>query len=240
MPNMLRTLKSVATIALLVAALAGLLAVISGPGYRIGLFSLSAAFGALRWAVYLGLLGLLLAVVALWRARGRSVPGGVAFLLAILVLAVPLSFYSRARSVPPIHDITTDTANPPEFHAVVALRKDAPNSLEYSQDVARQQREAYPDIKPLVLETPAAQVFDRAVRAVRDQGWEIVAVNADSWRIEATDTTMFFGFKDDVVVRLTPIGSRTVVDVRSVSRVGRGDVGTNARRIREYLAALST
>jgi uncharacterized protein (DUF1499 family) len=66
-----------------------------------------------------------------------------------------------------------------------------------------------------------------------------VNVSAESWRIEATDTTTFFGFKDDIVVRLTPIAGRTVVDVRSVSRIGRSDVGTNARRIREYLAALS-
>jgi uncharacterized protein (DUF1499 family) len=240
MPHMFRNLKSIAAAALLVSAAAGLLALISGPGYRIGLFSVPTAFGVLRWGVYLGLLGLLLSGVALWRARRRSAVGAMALVLAIVVVGVPLRFYRLARSVPPIHDITTDTANPPEFDAVVALRKDAPNSLEYSQEVARQQREAYPDIKPLVLETPAAQVFDRALRAARDQGWEIVAVNADSWRIEATDTTTFFGFKDDVVVRLTPIGSRTVVDVRSVSRLGRSDVGTNARRIRGYLAALSS
>jgi uncharacterized protein (DUF1499 family) len=121
----------------------------------------------------------------------------------------------------------------------VPLRAEAPNSLEYSQDAARQQRDAYPDIKPLILEVPAAQVFDRAVAAARESGWEIVASNADAGRIEATDTTTFFGFKDDIVVRLTPLESRTVVDVRSVSRVGRGDVGTNARRIREFLDRLS-
>jgi len=235
---MVHHLKSVSAVALLVSAVAGLLALFSGPGYRLGLFSLPAAFHVLRWGVYAGLVGLLLAGVALWRARGRSVLGAIALVLALVVVGVPLRFQRLAASVPPIHDITTDTANPPAFDAVVALRKDAPNSLEYSQEVARQQREAYPDIKPLVLEMPAAQVFDRAVRAAHDQGWEIVAVNADTWRIEATDTTTFFGFKDDVVVRLTPMDSRTVVDVRSVSRVGRSDVGTNARRIRRYLAAL--
>ena len=225
--------------ALLVSAVAGLLALVSGPGYRIGLFSLPSAFTVLRWGVYAALLGLLLAGVALWRARGRSALGATALVISIVVMAVPLRFQRLAASVPPIHDITTDTAKPPAFDAVVALRSDAPNSLEYSQEVARQQREAYPDIKPLVLEMSAAQVFDRAVRAARERGWEIVAVNADAWRIEATDTTTFFGFKDDIVVRITPMGGRTVVDVRSVSRVGRSDVGTNARRIRRYLAALS-
>ena len=236
---MVHHLKSVAAVALLVSAVAGLLALFSGPAYRLGLFSLPAAFNVLRWGVYAGLVGLLLAGVALWRARGRSVLGAIALVLALVVVGVPLRFQRLAASVPPIHDITTDTANPPAFDAVVALRKDAPNSLEYSQEVARQQREAYPDIKPLVLEMPAAQVFDRAVRAAHDQGWEVVVVNADAWRIEATDTTTFFGFKDDVVVRLTPMDGRTVVDVRSVSRVGRSDVGANARRIRRYLAALA-
>jgi len=235
---MLRRLKSVAAVALLVSLLAGLLALVSGPGYRLGLFSLPAAFTLLRWGVYAALLGVLLAGVALWRARGRSVPAAVALVIALIVVGLPLRFYRIARSVPPIHDITTDTANPPQFDAIVPLRQGA-NPLDHSQEVARQQREAYPDIRPMILEVPAAQVFDRAVRAARDQGWEIVAVNADAWRIEATDTTTFFGFKDDVVVRLTPLGSRTVVDVRSVSRVGRSDVGTNARRIREYLTTLS-
>jgi uncharacterized protein (DUF1499 family) len=236
---MLRRLRSLGGVALLVSLVAGVLVLLSGPGYRLGAFSLDGAFNVLRWGAYAGLTGLLLAAVALWRARGRSVAAAAALVLAIVITAVPLRLYLAGASAPPIHDITTDTANPPHFDAVVPLRRDAPNSLEYSQEAARRQREAYPDIKPLVLETPAAQVFDRAVRAARDRGWEIVAVNADAWRIEATETTSFFGLKADVVVRLTPIGGRTVVDVRSVSREGRGDSGTNARRIREYLAALS-
>jgi uncharacterized protein (DUF1499 family) len=232
-------LRSFGGVALTVALVSGLALLLTGPGYRIGLWPLPAAFGIMRWTVYGGFAALGLAGVALWRAKGRSAFGALALIVALVVIGIPLRFQRMAASVPPIHDITTDTANPPVFEAVVPLREDARNSLDYSQDVARQQREAYPDIKPLVLEIPAAQVFDRATRAAREAGWDIVKASAESWRIEATDTTTFFGFKDDVVVRLTPIGSRTVVDVRSVSRIGRSDVGTNARRIREYLAALS-
>jgi uncharacterized protein (DUF1499 family) len=232
-------LRSWGAAALLVALIAALLLLVAGPGYRVGIWELQTGFLLIRWAVYVGLAGLVLAGVALWQARGRSAFGALALILSLVAVGIPLRFYRMAASVPPIHDITTDTANPPTFDAVVPLRKDARNSLDYSQEVARQQRDAYPDIKPLVLEIPAAQVFDRAVRAARDAGWELVNVNAENWRIEATDTTTFFGFKDDIVVRLTPIGSRTVVDVRSVSRIGRSDVGTNAKRIREYLAALS-
>jgi uncharacterized protein (DUF1499 family) len=232
-------LRSFGAAALLVALLSGLLLLLAGPGYRIGVWAFQTGFLLMRWAFYGGLIALLLAGIALWRQRGRSVLGALALILALVPVVLPLRAMLLARSAPPIHDITTDTANPPTFEAIVPLRKDARNSLEYSQEVARQQREAYPDIKPLVLEIPAAQVFDRAVRAARDAGWDLVNVSAENWRIEATDTTTFFGFKDDIVVRLTPIEGRTVVDVRSVSRIGRGDVGTNARRIREYLAALS-
>lgn len=232
-------LRSFGGFALIVALVAGVLLLLTGPVYRVGLWSLPTAFALMRWAVYGGIAGAVLGAAALWHARGRSVFAALAVLIGLVVFAIPFRFQRMAASVPPIHDITTDTANPPEFHAVLPHRTDARNSLDYSQEVARQQREGYPDLKPLVLEIPAAQVFDRAVRAAREAGWDVVDVSAENWRIEATDTTLFFGFKDDIVVRLTPIGNRTVVDARSVSRIGRSDVGTNARRIREYLAALS-
>jgi uncharacterized protein (DUF1499 family) len=232
-------LRSFGAVALLVALFAGLVLLLTGPGYRIGIWPLLTAFGLMRWAAYIALAAIVLAGVALWRARGRSASGALALLVAVVVAGIPLRWQRVAASVPPIHDITTDTANPPVFEAILPLRTDARNALDYSPEVARQQREAYPDLKPLILEMPVAQAFDRAVRAAREAGWEIVNASAETWRIEATDTTRFFGFKDDIVVRLTAIGNRTVVDVRSVSRVGRSDMGTNARRIRDYLAALS-
>ena len=231
--------RSLGAFALIVAIVSGLLLLVSGPGYRLGVWRLPVAFGLLRWGAYGGFLALALAAAALWRVRGRSLVGLLAAAIALVAIAVPLQLQRAAAAAPPIHDISTDTANPPMFNAIVPLRSQAPNSLEYSQEAARQQRNSYPDIKPLILEMPAPQVFDRAVRAAREAGWEIVTANADAGLIEATDTTRFFGFKDDIVVRLTSVGARTIVDIRSVSRVGRGDVGTNARRIREYVEQLS-
>ena len=123
--------------------------------------------------------------------------------------------------------------------AVVPLRRDASNPVAYGgPEIAAEQKKAYPDIKPAVLGAPPAQAFDRALDAAKKQGWEIVAAVPAEGRIEATDTTRWFGFKDDVVVRVRPEGAGSRVDVRSVSRVGRGDVGTNARRIRGFLDAL--
>ena len=142
---------------------------------------------------------------------------------------------------PPIHDITTDTANPPSFVAILPLRAGAANPPEYGgREVADQQRRAYPDIAPLVLHVSATEAFDRVNAVVRDLGWELVASDRASGRIEATDTTLWFGFKDDVVVRITEDSSAqdSRIDVRSKSRVGVGDVGTNARRVRELLARL--
>ena len=232
-------LKSLDAVALLVAVLSGIALLLSGPSYRLNALSLPAAFTLLRWGAYGGILAIVLAGAALWRARGRSVFAAAALAIGLTAVVIPLQFRRAAAGAPPIHDITTDTASPPTFAAVLPLRADAPNRIEHSQEVARQQRESYPDLKPVILEMPAPQVFDRALQAAREAGWTIVATDADAGRIEATDTTRFFGFKDDIVVRLTSIGTRTVVDVRSVSRVGRGDAGTNARRIREYLERLS-
>jgi uncharacterized protein (DUF1499 family) len=239
MRRMRVNIASLGGIALTVALVAGLLLLISGPSYRIGILPLSNAFALLQWGAYGGLAAVFIAAIALWRAHGRDAVAALALVVGIVAFGIPLRFQRLAAAAPPIHDITTDTANPPTFQAIVPLRTDSPNSLEYSQDAARQQRTAYADIKPLILEVPAAQVFERALFAARDADWEIVEANADQGRIEATDTTTFFGFKDDIVVRLTPLGGRTVVDVRSVSRVGRGDAGTNARRVREFLDRLS-
>jgi uncharacterized protein (DUF1499 family) len=93
-------------------------------------------------------------------------------------------------------------------------------------------------VQPLTLPVPPAQAFDRALAAARAMGWEIVDAAADQGRVEATATTFWFGFKDDVVVRVRPDASGSRIDVRSLSRVGRSDLGANAQRIRTYLDRL--
>jgi uncharacterized protein (DUF1499 family) len=235
---------AISRIALLVGAIAVLLMPLAGFGYRIGLVPLQLALlQGMRWAAYLGGAAVLLAVAAILIARKRparlaTVTAGAGLILGLVAVIIPWNWQRTARSVPPIHDITTDTANPPMFQAVVPLRADAPNKLDYDPKVGEQQRAGYPDIMPLALPIPADAAFERARLTAEQMGWEIVQADRNARIIEATDTTFWFGFKDDVVVRLTPEGNFTRVDVRSVSRVGRSDVGTNARRIREYLASL--
>ena len=224
------------------ASLLGLaLLALAGPSYRIGL-PLGFGFGMLRYAAYVGLAALVLGLgTAAWqwkRSRAAAAVAVVGSVVALVAVFIPWSLQRRAQGVPPIHDISTDLENPPVFDAIVPLRADAPNPLDRTPDVTLQQREGYPDLAPLTLPEPSGQVFARARETAERLGWRIVRADASTGLIEATDTTRWFGFVDDVVVRVTPWGTGTRVDVRSVSRVGRSDIGTNAERIRDFLAAL--
>jgi uncharacterized protein (DUF1499 family) len=235
---------SLALITTGLAALSLVLLAAAGPLYRVGLLSLPSAFALLRWAVYVGLVAVALALVSGWLANRRGHRLGAwamvpALLAGLLAVVVPVQWQWTARRAPPIHDITTDLVNPPQFVAVVPLRADAPNGLERSAAVDEDQKRAYPDIAPVTLAVPVDQAFDRALASAQDEGWRIVTADKAAGRIEATATTRWFGFEDDVVLRLTAWGSGTRVDMRSVSRIGVGDAGTNARRIRQYLSELT-
>ncbi|MEZ5287194.1 MAG: DUF1499 domain-containing protein [Vicinamibacterales bacterium] len=233
----------------LLTALAGLaLLGLAGPGYRAGWFDLGTALQRmLTWAAYAGLAALALGVAAaLVSARqGRTRGLGIAALAIVagaIAAGVPWRWQRVAAAVPRIHDISTDTVTPPSYVETAALRQSlgVPNGLDYTNEIAAQQRAGYPDIAPLVLDVPPADAYQRALALVTRRGWDIVAADAPGLRIEATDTTRWFGFKDDIAIRIGAApngGSR--VDVRSVSRVGRSDVGTNAARIRRFLSDLA-
>ena len=231
---------------LAVAVLSAFTAALSGFGYQQGMWGLGTSFVVLRWAVY-GAIGA--AVVSAiggigglaTRRRGTWLWGLVGVVLAVPAFTVPLGYLRVARAVPPIHDITTDTADPPVFVAILPLRADAPNSAEYGgEEIAAQQLEAYPGIVTASYDLEPRRVFEAALAAAEAMGWTIVDPSAGEGRIEATDTTFWFGFVDDVVIRVAAHGSGSRVDVRSLSRVGQSDVGKNAARIRSYLARLAT
>ena len=156
-------------------------------------------------------------------------------------MGVPWSWKHTASQVPPIHDISTDLVAPPAFVAILPLRRDAPNPATYGgPEIAAQQRAAYPDLTSLVLARPTDRVFAQALDVIDCMGWELVDASMPEWRIEATDTTFWFGFKDDVVIRILPSNGGSRIDARSVSRVGRSDVGSNAERIHAFLDALAS
>lgn len=228
--------------------LLGLLAVLgllmAGLGSRWGWWHFRTGFSILKWAAYGGIAA---AIVSLFGAVAARPGGGRAgfglavagFLLGLAAAGVPFSWRRTAQRVPAIHDISTDTQNPPAFRALLAARADAPNGSEYGgPEVARQQEEAYPDIAPVVLPVSVGEAFARARQTARSMGWQIVASDSAQGRIEATDRTRWFGFYDDVVIRVEHVPQGARVDVRSMSRVGKSDVGTNARRVRRFLSRL--
>lgn len=224
------------------AALSALLVLAAGPGHAAGWWSFRTGFFLLRWGAYQGAfagcygLGVLLADrrKALLRWALPSIP------LGIMALAIPWNYQSLAKAAPAIHDITTDTDDPPRFVAALEIRKASPNPSEYGgPEIAAKQKAAYPELRPLVLPDAPEQAFDKALAAAKSLGWEILAAVPAEGRIEATDTTRWFRFKDDVVIRVRPKDVGSIVDARSVSRVGRGDVGTNARRLRRFLGRVA-
>ena len=231
------------SLALLMAIVAVLLVALAGPAYRAGWVGLGTALQRmLTWGAFAGIGAVVLGLLGLIVTRGRRRALALtAVAIGGAAVALPLRLQQAARSVPGIHDITTDTVTPPLFVEAAAVRAElrVPNTLEYTADVASQQIAAYPDIVPLFLEMPPAEAYRRALAVVDARGWKRLAADDGAHRIEATDTTLWFGFEDDIAIRVSGIpngGSR--VDVRSVSRIGRSDIGTNARRIREFLADL--
>jgi uncharacterized protein (DUF1499 family) len=211
----------------------------SGPGVRFGLWPFNIGLILLGVAGLLGLAAVIAAIVGLCMPRVRSIGLVVALAIGAAAAVPPVSGLVRARSVPPIHDLSTDTENPPEFVAVLKLRVGAPNPPGYAgEEVAEQQRKAYPDLQPLFLGVSPATAFARARAAAEAMRWEVVAADPAARRIEAVATTFWFGFKDDIVVRITPAGAGSRIDVRSKSRVGVSDLGTNAQRLRTYLQRL--
>jgi uncharacterized protein (DUF1499 family) len=230
---------------LVLVAAGALMAAVGGLGHRWEWWHFTTGFSLLRWGLYASIAGVAASLVVLagaaWLKRGNlALAALAAIVLGAVVIAVPLEQWHRAGDAPPIHDISTDLDDPPAFVALRPAREAAPNAVDHpGSDVARQQRAAYPDLATVRASAAPEAVLAAAEDVAREMGWEVVEVDRAAGRLEAVDRTFWFGFRDDVVVRAREAGDGgTVLDVRSASRVGVGDVGTNARRIREFLARL--
>jgi uncharacterized protein (DUF1499 family) len=216
-----------------------LILLIAGPGYKSHVWNLQVGLLVMiPAALLLGLAAVILSLVGIFRSQSKG-RGLLGLVLGLIAAGLPASNINTAAHSP-IHDVSTDTANPPQYVAVMAARNAVQqgNSTKYDDKTAQKQREIYPDITPVNLDVPPAQAFDRALAAARSFGWEIVANDPTQGRIEATATTFWFGFKDDIVIRITPQGGGSRVDVRSLSRIGESDVGVNAKRVRAYVSKL--
>lgn len=222
-----------------------LLFAISGPLHRFGGFHYRLALLVLAAGAILMAIGAVQAALLLAASlrQGGPFPLAVALLLVPVLGALGMVGYQVALGVrvPVIHDITTDPDDPPAFVYLAELRRaaGAESPAEYDgAETARKQRESYPDLAPLRLPLAAGDALHRASQVAERLGWEVQAVAPLEGRLEATARTKWFGFVDDVVVRVRADGAGSLVDIRSKSRVGRSDLGANAARIRAFLGEL--
>lgn len=273
------------SLSLLAAIVGALFAGLSGPLYGKGIITLSAAFDLIRYGAWIGLVAAIVALgsAAILSFTRRTKPllvAGFALIIGGTAFGWPYAIVRHAETVPPIHDIATDPANPPRFVALAPVRRAAPNGLVYggggpsmanAEEHALQgflssptgkanpkhdaiaktcktwgpaclgavQKAYYPSIGPLRLHrSNSRQVFNAALSVARSMNWKIAAANDKSGHIEATATTPWFGFKDDVAIDIDKSANGTIVNIRSESRLGLSDLGKNAARVRRFLHRL--
>ncbi|MGC6471923.1 MAG: DUF1499 domain-containing protein [Parvibaculales bacterium] len=222
-------------------SLAGLVLLLGGTAvFRLGLMDFRPPFLALVLGAVLALVALGLSLVVLLRQGDRNVKGKarITILISVLVLFFPLSAVISGGDAPVIHDITTDTDNPPVFKEMPNVRAAGDNTLAIKPDVIEIQKQAYPDIGPLFTDVPRPILYAKVLELVADSGWDLISADNRLGEVEAVATTPAFGFKDDVIIRISPDADGLRVDMRSVSRAGQGDLGANAKRIKRFLTQL--
>lgn len=236
-PRLARWSGGLAILALGVAAIGLMLA-------RYDWIAKLAGFSALLGGGLIAFCALCAGLAAVALARARPFPGRGGAVAAIFVSALFVGFLASrplfAGHAPSIHDITTDLADPPRFQ-VLKLRDDNLSGVGTLENWREIHRQAYGDLGPIVIAKPVAAVTADAVRLAAAAGWKVAAVDPARGYVEATASVSFIRFHDDVVIRITPTddGKASRVDIRSVSRIGIGDLGVNARRIRDFLKDLA-
>ena len=224
---------------LILGILGILLPILGALGTRAGLWHFAIGLFSVPGGLLLAAIGLVLGIIALLRMRKRGARLVLPAHGAALNLLVGLylgSIVTSAFILPPMHNVSTDIEDPPEFTAAHAVRGEGANSLEYDSDrLGPIQREGYPEVQPLVMEMAPETMYERAEDALLGMGMEITREDPEQGEVEAVATTSWFGYKDDIVVRLREVDGGTRMDVRSVSRVGLVDLGANAERILEII-----
>lgn len=202
------------------------------------------AFRIFGLALPVGALGLILGWVGLLRARGERNPRAkhaslAASILSVLTLSGIVGLALPSAGFPIINDVTTDFDDPPKFVKCAQLDANRGRDMSYPSSFAEQQRAAYPDLAARTLPVAPEQAMDRARAALESlPGTQVIDVDFSAGRLEAISVSRVFRFVDDVVVRVRPEGSGSRIDIRSKSRVGKGDLGANAARIEGFMLAL--
>lgn len=215
-------------------------------GIRLGVFNPYDGFKlAAGLGVLFGLLAVIAALLAMFRTSARVGRTGrseawVGLVLGLLSLVLMLRPALQSSGYPVIHDVTTDPDDPPIFSEAVAQVHGRKNSVVPDPDAIAKQREAFPDLQPIRLTLAPPEALDRSREVAERLGWTVNRTDSTEFRIEAEATSRIFRFVDDIVIRIRPDpqGGSTV-DLRSNSRVGGGDLGANALRVRAFRDALT-
>lgn len=227
--------KNVPVLTLSCSVILLLLMPLSALGVRYGLLAVKFGLLLLSVAVVINSLLGLFCLLKLSKPAHRGLYT-LSLLSTVPALTLLAMGVNSLLNHPVIHQVSTDRQNPPAFVAALEQRGESSNPLAYTSDNASTQQLAYPDLESIHSGLTPAQAFQRAMDTARTMGWEIYAAERPEGRIEAVDTTFWFGFKDDIAIRIQalPEGG-SLVDLRSISRIGGGDAGTNARRIRRFI-----
>jgi uncharacterized protein (DUF1499 family) len=239
--------KVLLTLSLLTVSLCLLAALISGFGTRLGWWEFGTGFFILRWSVYLVSVPVGLAIISAVLSKVNGAGLGDYHYLAVLVIGVivfgvPYSALKEFRKTPTLADATTSFDDPPAFVDLAPIReKTAKNPLAYrGEDATDLQRRYFPDLVSIQINKTPAEVMNKAVRVAKKMDLDIVVADVEAGRLEATATSFWFGFKDDLVLRAQPLeNGLTQIDARSASRVGGMDGGVNTRRLKRFLQQLS-
>lgn len=224
--------------------------VIAAFGHRTGLMDATPTYASMAVGFGLAALGVIAAIAAfegIWRDGRKGIgPALGGLLLGLAILVVPVVGAWKLVTHPRLTDISTDLDDPPDFVlALINRPEDAAPLRPIDEEAADLQREGYPDIVPRHYPVGTARVFEDALAIAEASGWTMLGSQRPEepeniGRIEAVDTTLLFGFRQDIVIRIVPDGEGALVDMRSAARNGAHDLGANAKRIRGFFAALDT
>jgi uncharacterized protein (DUF1499 family) len=215
--------------------------------YRLNVVTFPTSFKLISFTMIFAIVVFFLSMLASIWLRKNIVKANTARMAALIAVVPMIGIGSQAftsKSVPHIHNVSTDIVNPPAFDKIVSLRAAEHNPHEFKADsvvkgskqtLAELQQAAYPNVKTHMSELSMSDAHAKAKTVAESLGWELVNSDLEAGIIEATQTTIIWGFKDDVVVRLSDVGGKTAVDLHSVSRIGGSDLGANAKRVEKFL-----
>ncbi|TBR44979.1 DUF1499 domain-containing protein [Marinomonas agarivorans] len=240
--------RYITTILYLLFIIVGSIAFLSIAGIRVGLVDPLSGFLMIKLTVFAAAF-LCFASISFYLLgyfvfnKGKCFNHSTFYIICITISFIYsaswLTFHYQKKQLPLLNDVVTDVNAPLMFIRIGDLRHTDDNSIEYSGKASKLQKNYYPDIKPLVLEAPSDAVFNRVVELVQSKGWDVVSLYPKEKVIEATVTTPVFWFIDDVIIQIKDEKGHSVVDMRSSSRIGQGDYGTNAQRVIDFLKELA-